>query len=48
MVTKKQVQRFVPEGAMYLSMGKDFCAYNLNGEVVTLYYSDIFNNKKGK
>lgn len=42
MVTKAQVKRFIPKEAMFLSMGKEFCAYNLNGEIVTLYYSNLF------
>lgn len=42
MVTKKQVKRFIPKGAMHLSMGKEFCAYNLNGQIITLYYKDLF------
>jgi hypothetical protein len=42
MVTKKQVKQFIPKGAMHLSMGKEFCAYNLNGNIETLYYSELF------
>lgn len=48
MVTKKQVKKFIPKGAINLSMGKEFCAYMLNGEVVTLYYKDIFNKGVNK
>lgn len=45
MVTKKQVRRFIPPEAKYLSMGQEFCAYNLNGEIVTLHYSKLFKKK---
>lgn len=43
MVTYKQVRRHIPKEAKFLSLGDNFCAYNLNGKIVTISYDKLFN-----